>query len=303
MKQKICVSKVRNAFLFVFILCLSYTSFSQSYFELGGGVGASNYSGDMSPSSISKILGTSRLAATGYVRYNIHPHFHVKASGLLAKVHGKDSWSDKAWQIERNLSFFTDIYELSLTGEVNIFKYEPLNGENVFTIYLMGGVGGFYFNPKAELDGKIYQLQKLGTEGQGLDAYPDRKEYKLLGMSIPFGGGIKLKLSDQVNLNSELGWRFTFTDYIDDVSGNYADYNVMLENRGEVAANLSNRTGEVLPERKNFSDASVRGNPDVKDYFFAFTIGLSYNMVGSGGSGSGPRVRRKKSKVTKCPRF
>ncbi len=292
--------------ILLILLFLSYHSSlvsQERYFELGAGIGLANYSGDLSPTNVSQILGTSRFAGTGYLRYNLHPHVNLKLSGTYAKIQGRDSYSDKPWQIERNLSFFTDIYELGLTGELNLFKYIPLNGENIFTIYVTGGIAGFYFNPLAELDGQIYELQPLGTEGQGLAAYPDRQPYSLFEIAVPFGGGIKFKISESVNFNMEMAWRLTFTDYLDDVSRSYPDYNLLLEQRGETVANLSNRTGEILGETRIFSENARRGGADVDDYYFLITVGLSYNIVNYNSTGGYNKVKRRRSKYNKCPKF
>ena len=44
-------------------------------------------------------------------------------------------------------------------------------------------------------------------------------------MNIPMGAGIKYYASERINLSTELLYRKTFTDYIDDVSKNYIDPN------------------------------------------------------------------------------
>ena len=267
------------------------------YFEAGAGIGISNYSGDLSPSSISQIFGTSRFSGTAYLRYNLSPNINFKLGMVYAGLEAKDSRSDKEWQRNRNLSFYTDLYEIALTGEINLFKYAPLESESIFTIYLMGGIGGFHFNPRAQLNGLWYELQKLGTEGQGLASYPDRNYYSLYELSIPFGGGIKFKISESVNFNLEMGWRLTFTDYLDDVSGLYPDYYTILENRGIIAADLSNRTAEVLGQSEPFiyPDGAQRGNPDVGDYYFTLHLGLSYNIISYNSTGGYNKVRRKKN--------
>ncbi len=60
------------------------------------------------------------------------------------------------------------------------------------TPYLFGGISVFYFNPYATdpAGDKVY-LRPLSTEGEGLPMYPDRKEYSLVNMAFPFGGGFK----------------------------------------------------------------------------------------------------------------
>ncbi len=292
----------------IFLIAVIFSNFSysqNSYFEIGGGLGLSNYSGDLSPSSIGQILGTSRFSSTAYLRYNLSPYINLKLSGTYAGLEAKDSRSNNVGIRNRNLSFYTDLYEIGLIGEINIFKYNPLDGESNFTVYLMGGISGFHFNPRAELNGQWYELRDLGTEGQGLTAYPNKNFYSLYELAIPFGGGLKFKVSESINFITELGWRYTFTDYLDDVSSTYPDYYILLENRGAIAANLSNRTAEALGQTEPFiyNEGSSRGNADVKDYYFIFNIGFSYNLTDSYSNSSSIRSYRKKSSTSKCPRF
>ncbi|GLR16334.1 hypothetical protein GCM10007940_09490 [Portibacter lacus] len=270
-----------------------------SYFEAGGGIGLSNYNGDMSSDNVGVILGTSRASAVGFIRYNLNPYLNFKLGLTYASLGADDATSQSEGIKNRNLSFYTNLYEIALTGEINIFKYEPLDDGSLFTLYAMGGIGGFYFNPIAELDGQKYELQKLGTEGQGLAEYPDRDFYSLYQLAVPFGGGLKFKINESFNFNTELSWRLTFTDYIDDLSTTYPDYNVLLENRGEVAAQLSHRAMEETIGELN---GRRRGNPDIRDYYFTLHIGISYNLVDFGSSNN-YRSRNRKSNTSKCPKF
>ena len=68
------------------------------------------------------------------------------------------------------------------------------------------------FNPYTmdAFNNKVY-LQPFGTEGQGIPAYPEKKEYKLTQFALPFGGGIKMSLSDYIQVSIEIGMRKLFT--------------------------------------------------------------------------------------------
>ena len=159
--------------------------------------------------------------------------------------------------------------------------------------------------PQGEYNGNWYELQPLGTEGQGLEAYPNKEFYSLYEMAIPFGGGIKYAINESLNLNVELGWRFTFTDYLDDISGTYAEYFVLQENRGDIAARLSNRTAEALGLGEPFLDHDLkqRGNPEVGDYYFMFHVGLTYNIPFLTYSNGSSRFIRRRSRTSSCPTF
>ncbi len=83
------------------------------------------------------------------------------------------------------------------------------------------GIGIFTFNPEARFGGDEWiDLQPLGTEGQWLadpeNRYPE--PYELTQFNIPFGGGLRFRLSRRWDMEVEIGWRKTFTDYLDDVA-------------------------------------------------------------------------------------
>ena len=59
---------------------------------------------------------------------------------------------------------------------------------------------------------------------------------------IPAGVGIRYKLDRHWDLSFEIGWRKTFTDYLDDVSGSYADKDKLKAAGGQEAAILSDRS-------------------------------------------------------------
>ena len=66
----------------------------------------------------------------------------------------------------------------------------------------------------------------------------------LVSMAIPFGVGLKWNLGKYFSVGAEWGMRLTFTDYLDDVSGVYYDQDVLIQQRGEVVAQLADRSVE-----------------------------------------------------------
>lgn len=97
-------------------------------------------------------------------------------------------------------------------------------------------------------------------------------------MAIPFGAGLKISLSERINLGFEFGVRLTLTDYLDDVSGNYPDL-AELEKLDPTASLLSFRTPEILPQLAGNPKGKPRGNPNNKDGYFIGSITLSFNLV------------------------
>ncbi len=135
----------------------------------------------------------------------------------------KERVGHSAGRFERNLSFKSAIEELSAEIEFypfqTIYKYE----EAQLRPFIGSGIGLFHFNPKAQLNGKWYNLRPLHLEGQSFPEYPERKNYKLTQPYIPLTLGLKYRLSNSYFISLSTCIRKTFTDYIDDVATTYID--------------------------------------------------------------------------------
>src|SRR4030095_8015554 len=166
----------------------------------------------------------------------------------------------------RNLSFQSPVSEFSLVGEFNTFDLD----NKKWTPYVFAGIAVFRYNPYTfDRSGNKTYLQPLSTEGQGLPGYSPSSPYGLTQFALPFGAGIKYNLSDKFRLGMEVGLRRTFTDYLDDVSGNYADQNDLLTYRGSLAADLAYRGDEVPGGDLTYtSKADIRGSAKYKDYYY-----------------------------------
>ena len=167
------------------------------------------------------------------------------------------------------------------------------------------GYHHLFFNPKAEYKGKLYDLQPLGTSGQGLSKYPDRKPYKLNTGSIYFGGGMRVAVAPQLSLGIEFSAFRTFSDYLDDVAGYYVPFTDILQETGnQVAAALSNREGEYKGSDQIIlkSATESRGNVKVFDYYYQFGITAMYNFEDPFGNKAKNGFSKKK-KTRNCPKF
>ncbi len=150
---------------------------------------------------------------------------------------------------------------------------------NFIAPYVFAGIAYFQFNPKRNVNGEVYELQKVGTEGQYLIGnYPE--PYSLREISVPFGIGFTLKLSKNFDIGAESGLRKTFTDYLDDVSTLYPDKLQMTETAGSVAAYLSDPSNNP-EEPLGRPDFSQRGNPSNKDWYVYTNIHLTYYLTTS----------------------
>lgn len=266
---------MKRYFLFLVMGVIAFEGKSQVS-EIGLCGGVSFYMGDLNPKG---VFQGSRPAGGLIYRYNINPRFAFKAVALFGSLQASDA---KTGTPERNLSFRSPLSELSAQVELNFLKLYNAKGRNFCTPYLFVGIGMFSFNPQTELNGQWYDLQPLGTEGQDLDAKDpvtglvyDQKRYKLTNVAIPFGLGFRINFLQYYSIGLEWGFRKTFTDYIDDVSGQYVRRDFFLERRSDMLiADLSDRTTAV--DAYGFPDynkpGSMRGNNSKTTDWYSFAL-------------------------------
>ena len=260
-----------------FAIIVEVSVLQAQYWEIGGTIGLANYFGDlqsthMEPSEFNLAYGL-------FGRINLNRHFAGKISFMRGQISGDDFHSDTpSGRRQRNLTFRSEIYELAITGEFNIIPYDVRN-KKIAAFYVFAGVSGFHFNPTVLYNGNQYFLQELGTEGQNLDGSPI-EPYSLFQFAIPMGVGTKFNINNRSNVGIEVGFRKTFTDYLDDVSTVYPDIDV-LDSVDPIAASLSFRSPEyyeVDPKNLGNPEGLTRGNPNKMDWFFFMGATISVNL-------------------------
>lgn len=250
--------------LLLFVQLLMPAAHAQSS-EFGATVGTTFYLGDLNQT---KLFKNPHLAGGFMYRYNFSPRWALKADFLFGKVSASDAGTLNA---NRNLSFVSPISEFSVEAELNFLKLYNVTQKNHFSPYIFAGITVFSFDPQAQhTNGTFYELQSLGTEGQEMtDESP--KRYSLTSVAIPFGIGLKVNLGRHVSLGAEWGFRYTFTDYLDDVKGVYFDNDVLREQRGNIVADLADRTPELVDAQGNnlhLNEAGTqRGNTTTTDLY------------------------------------
>lgn len=243
--------------------------------EIGGMIGGSNYSGDLSPGPV--VFSETGIAAGAIVRYNVNKFFTVKANAYYGSISGSDRNATTEKNRIRNLSFWSTILDVGANAELNLTGFQNGNRKYRTSPYLFTGLSVFQFNPEAKYQGNWVRLQPLGTEGQGTIRYNDREKYALTQVAIPIGVGLKHNFSGNWNVGLEFGMRKTFTDYLDDVSNTYVENDYLAAASGSLAAALSNRSGE-MGQPHNFTSKDLRGNPTNKDWYMFGGIIISYTI-------------------------
>lgn len=256
---------------------LGLNKISAQYADFGIGLGMTTYWGDLNaPSFTTNYFNNSGIAAHLTARIMKGERLGLRASYMYGRVNGNDNRSDADWQLRRNLSFKSYISEIAVMGELYILPFSTEPGRFFFAPYLTAGVSALWFNPTTEYQGQKVKLNPLGTEGQGMPGRPDK--YSLKTFSIPFGGGAKFIFTENINLGVEVVVRRSFTDYLDDVSTTYVNYDDLSASNGVLAANLGNRMNEYLgiPEPAMVATGTQRGGASVNDYYIATMVTLHY---------------------------
>ena len=317
MKQTLHSFWGKCSVLLLFASLTYSTSFSQlsdgAYWEAGVTIGPTNFLGDLggnlgkgSPFLKDHQFRTTRfmggIFAEGYpsewlgIRFALNIG-SIEGDDALTKVGGGIEESRKA----RNLNFKSNIQEIFIAAEVYpfvFFEYEPTDVYHKLRPYLLAGLGGFHFNPKGKdpATGDWVALRPLHTEGQTFPEYPDRKQYSLYQFALPTGIGIKYYITENTTLSFEIIHRFTFCDYLDDVSKTYIDpaafYANMDAQTAAVAARVSNKSATGYTSG-GYQPGEKRGTQNNNDAFFSAGFKLGFKLF----AGSDRRWRNS----TRCP--
>ncbi|MEO9021790.1 MAG: DUF6089 family protein [Ginsengibacter sp.] len=244
-------------------------------FHLNLFLGTSNYQGDLQDKTIT--FSQSHIAGGIGLSYDITDQFTIRGNFMLGKISADDK---KGRNKVRNLNFTSGITE----GNIDLQYFVTPMMQHSLTPYVFLGIAVYHFDPYTyDTTGKKYYLKPLSTEGEGFA--PGAKNYNLTQLAIPFGVGLKLNLSENMNVGFELGLRKLFTDYLDDVSKVYVDESLLFTNRGAKAVELAYR-GNELKDGTAYPDAGrQRGRYEQKDWYYFTGLSLSFRLGGSGGSG------------------
>lgn len=272
------IASLKKLFFYSLFAILPTTSFAQLFFtssEYGLQLGASTYFGDLNPNY---GLQSIHPAGGAFYRYAFNPYIAIKAMANVTRVGFDDQLSKNEFQKQRNLNFKSDIYEAAIAAEFNFFWFATGDPKHRFTPYLTIGIGGFYYNPYTYFDDKKYNLRDLGTEGQNTSEYKYRA-YKPYSIAIPVGAGIKYWIKPGMNLGVEIANRFTFTDYIDDVSTTYVGESYFSPNpmHPSVASQLQDPS-VTIDGKKLGRAGKQRGDNSTKDQYLLFQVSLSFQL-------------------------
>ena len=265
---------------------------AQRHHEMGIFAGTSSYYGDLQQN----LFPAQGYRASGGLlyKYFIHPNIGFRFGATYASLYGADSMSESKAIKNRNLNFQTNLFEVHSAIEVNLLPVDF--DEFKISPYVFAGLALFYYNPYTlGQDAEKIYLRPLSTEGQGLRQYPGRKVYSLVNAGVPLGGGIKTLIGKKVLVSGEIGFRYTATDYLDDVSSTYVNMDTLFRYKGKQSVDLSFRSDELPNWDGNYpNDKFVRGDNMKKDWYWFAGINVAIYFDAFGNSFP--------YKKTRCPR-
>ncbi len=275
------------------------------YNAIGISLNAFNYYGDLSPTAkkFSTDLSFTRPAIGGAFVHRFGPRYQLVGSFMFGGIKGSDNKSadpndgDAKYRYVRNLSFRNRIQELSVVAQIDLFENQATYISRVrWTPYLFAGLAVFHHNPQAQVPDTDLQGNPLSNAGEWVnlnELKTEGKDYKLIQAAIPFGIGARFRINELIDIAGEFGFRYTFTDYLDDVSTNYVGFDKL---DGELARAMAYRSNEVQPGASSEVDellanpvtdggyTTVRGygragdqrGTNEKDLYMVTTIRLTY---------------------------
>jgi hypothetical protein len=231
--------------IYLLVISTAKPLIAQSY-EVGGGLGAAVYSGDL----LRKIdAGQTGLQGTLFGKRNFDNVWSLRVGVNLAEVMAADSIQPiDAMAAVRNAHFKGRITEFTTVMEFNFLDYINHKSEFKFSPYAFFGLGYSF----------------VGGEGRINESLPVEK-YSLKTLVIPFGGGVKVLVGPQLTLGVELGFRPTTSDFLDKL-----DSQLPASPRFETPIDP---TSKPLPAGFNY------GNPYTKDWYYFLGVTLSYTLT------------------------
>lgn len=281
--------------------------------SIGMNVGLADLWSDVGTQSIvthyanEKYWGKPHFMGGLFIRYSAHPALAMRLGGNFGTLYASDEWNktaaESATSIEddsyqryiRNLSVRSITWEANFLFEITPrrLNYESLGARKRFQPFLLLGIGYFHFKPQAKYvdragnDRGYVNLYDLHLEGDGLpsEVYKDAPaKYSLWQMEIPMGLGVKWDIGKRLALGIEYLYRYTFTDYIDNVSGNYIDPSLyshpamgLSESEAALAAEMADRSWQI-DQSLHHNAGEKRGNSAVKDAFSTFGVSVIFKV-------------------------
>ncbi|NLA25242.1 MAG: hypothetical protein GX879_09785 [Bacteroidales bacterium] len=185
----------KKYFYLLFLVIISFATSNNLQAQRSGAgeggimLGASYYMGDL---NLARHFYEPNLAIGGFYKHHVNSRLNIRAGFYASSLSGYDKDFKSAFQQQRNAEFSTSLMEISLQTEFNFLPY--LVGElrkRNYTPYLQTGLT-YYLTPNSE---------------------------NVSGFAIPVGMGFRVNITRRLILAAEWSFRRTFTDLLDNTTG------------------------------------------------------------------------------------
>lgn len=192
-----------NRFYVILMLFCFPIFMSAQTFIVGGGVGFSNYQGDIASDKIWSPE-EFNLGINAFMKFNFGSQWALRGNFLYTTLSGNDSnyFDTDPWRMRRDYSFETSIQEITVILEWRFLdKHIRRKG---FHPYIFVGKG----------------FTSANTNGALLNSTDDPTPRKTSNLysSLPLGGGFYYDLNERVTIGMEISSRVPFTDNLDGLS-------------------------------------------------------------------------------------
>ncbi len=256
-----------------------------------------------------------------FARYAFHPAFVFRAAVNYGSVYANDNWNydlaknasnteDDAYQrYLRNQDVKTNIWEGNILFEINPLRLgdlEKRSAKKRMQPYILIGGGYFHYRPKGTYtprgtDGRPsgqsreVDLYELELENQSAAVNVPDSVLRSLGYIRPSnpnklwqpevcgGVGVRWDITNQASLGVEYLYRYTFTDYLDDVSTYYVDPTIFDyihskdPQKAAMAKDMYDKSWQIDKDVKH-NLGETRGNASNKDGYSTIAISFYYRL-------------------------
>ncbi len=287
--------------LFIFAFGQIFAQQDKYNWRIGAHTGTMSYYGDLSSRYAEANEQTRRITKNldflthGLsIEKSLSPLWSLRLSGSYGQFVAEDrliNFKNELLTDEENFGRALNVKTEIIDGGLMLTRY--FGKKTFISPYITIGAGYTFFSPHADLfdaAGNRYHYWSDYTVRDIAETAPDAfnadeiardydyetelaglltegEDYETQTFSFPLGLGLKFRLSSRLNLNLETIVRYTLTDYLDDVSGEY------LENYDNDLQQHAAVPGERL-------DGSFRGREDdaLNDIYAYSSISLHYNF-------------------------
>lgn len=258
-------SKLHKSYLLALVTFFASLSARAQHFEMGAMLGGSNYWGDL---AAAPVIGETHAAYGGFARLNLSSSFAFTLNLINATISGDDNNFDH--QRVRNLNFKTELTEFSGIVEFNFKKFGVDVNEKRHSPYVFLGLAFTQYNPTATYNNNTIELRNVRTE---------EVQYGLFTVAVPMGIGYKWQFAKHAALNWNIGFRRSYSDYLDDVSTVYPDN--FAEIQRVKGFNIATATDPSAANNAGIPISQLdnrRGNADFTDWYVVSTVSLSWRF-------------------------